>query len=740
MINSREGIIIPDVDAETVLQNPENHTKRVGACSFIAAPFLQGEKYVGHINCMSKEKNFFSEDDLKLLGALASQANVAIQNARLHEETERNRNFLNSVVSDSAEPISVANMDGEQILWNAAAESLFGNTADEVLGRNYHFIIPEEGLIEATEKWAAVKDSGEATHFETNRKRKDGSFVPVNITLSPVKGNGDEIVAMCAIFNDLTERKKAESEIRKLNEGLEAKVIERTEKLERKSAQISKLNGISRTLSSILGREEVLDQLARDTADLMNGHRAQLFLLSPDRRSLHLEADYTVHSDEPKRDFVIPVRDNPSGIVARHEKSLIIGNLKEDLNWIDNNAIENMRICSYIGVPLYIRGEVAGVLNCLSTEENVFLDDEIELMEALSAHASVALQNVRVFDDLATKSAQISRLNEISRKLSSLLETDEVLNLVVRSAVELLDGDRARFFFLSPDKKRLVPKTSYGVVPEPSGGIPELPVKVNGPPSGVIALNGNPIVIEDVQKDDSWGEPQWAEKEDIHAYIGVPLFLQGRIYGVLNCVSKNVNQFKDIDIILMEALSAQASVALQNALSFHEVAEKSAQVAKLNEINRNLSSYLSQEEVLAQIVKAAEDLIPGSNSNIYLYDEQSHSLKAFAGRNANLGFDVIFSADDRGGMVGWVAKNGESIFIRHGKSDPRWLKTSWNKDSAIGAYSAIPLNVGPTLHGVLVCWMEEEHDWTQGEVDLLNSLASQAAVALENARNFGALS
>ncbi|MEE9240458.1 MAG: GAF domain-containing protein, partial [bacterium] len=195
--------------------------------SFIAHPLLSTNKAVGVINCQSTETDFFHEEDLELLGALASQAAVAIQNARLHEEAQRSRNFFRSVVEDNADAIIVTDKDRRILWWNAGAEKLYGYNEAEALGNSVVDLIAPPS-IESENDPLKEKDinqtllGGRSIQAEVMRCRKDGTLVPVDLTLSPVKDDEGNVIALCGITKDLTQRMNSEEALKEAKEAAEA--------------------------------------------------------------------------------------------------------------------------------------------------------------------------------------------------------------------------------------------------------------------------------------------------------------------------------------------------------------------------------------------------------------------------------------------------------------------------------------------------------------------------------------
>ena len=213
LFQTGKAVILPDVQKEP-LRVTANWAREYGVHSFIAQPLRLGDEVIGIINCFSREIDFFNKDDLGILGALASQAAVEIKNARLHEKEKRSRIFLNSVVSDSADAIVVSSAERKIIPWNASAERLFGYSEKETIGKHIHLIIPEGEIEETESRMARLIQSGEAYVCESFRMRKDGSLLPVNITVSPVKQDDGKTIAYSTIYQDLTERREAERALR----------------------------------------------------------------------------------------------------------------------------------------------------------------------------------------------------------------------------------------------------------------------------------------------------------------------------------------------------------------------------------------------------------------------------------------------------------------------------------------------------------------------------------------------
>jgi len=191
---------------------------------------------------------------------------------------------LAAIVESSDDAIISKSLDGVVQSWNQAAQRLFGYAADEMVGKSILTIIPEERRDEEREILSRLLRGERIDHFETDRRRKDGSLIDISLTVSPVRDSTGRIIGASKVARDITrlkhqqsdlsrevgERRKAEDRIRDLNQTLEGRVRERTAELEAFSYSIAHdLRGPLRSIhrfSDLLGEDyaEKLDEVGRD--------------------------------------------------------------------------------------------------------------------------------------------------------------------------------------------------------------------------------------------------------------------------------------------------------------------------------------------------------------------------------------------------------------------------------------------------------------------------------------------
>src|SRR5690348_646924 len=119
-----------------------------------------------------------------------------------------------AIVESSDDAIISKDLDGQILSWNAAAQRLFGWTAEEAIGRSIHIIIPPDRLEEERHIVETVRTGGHIEQLETQRLKKDGRTVDVAVTISPVRDAEGAIIGACKIARDITARKRAEGRLR----------------------------------------------------------------------------------------------------------------------------------------------------------------------------------------------------------------------------------------------------------------------------------------------------------------------------------------------------------------------------------------------------------------------------------------------------------------------------------------------------------------------------------------------
>lgn len=238
----------------------------------------------------------------------AEQQSLADAEERARGEQAAQR--LAAIVESSADAIVAKDLNGVITSWNQGAERLFGYTAEEVIGRPITIVIPEDRLDEEPEILARIRRGERVEHFETIRRRKDGSLVEISLTISPIRNRKGEIVGASKIARDITERQRArERQILLLRE------------MSHRVKNLFALAGAVITLSARAAQspEELAEQVRNRLGTLARAHELTL----PDLR--HEQAATPTTLEALLRTIVSPFEDRNDGRVAIAGPEVAVG-------------------------------------------------------------------------------------------------------------------------------------------------------------------------------------------------------------------------------------------------------------------------------------------------------------------------------------------------------------------------------------------------------------------------------
>ncbi len=244
---THEPVIIRDYDSWVGKPTVYSDVK---IWSVMAAPLLIGNTLVGAMASVhSDPKRIFGADDLRLLNLFTPQAAVAIQNARLYNDAQRQKQYFEAVVLNSPVAIVTLRLDGMITSFNPAFEKLFGYSPDEAIGKDLDSLLnTPETLAEATQYTEQATE--QTARGIGKRRRRDGTFLDVELAGVPVTVDGERVGIM-ALYHDVTDLLRANEEAKAANSA--------------KSQFLANMSHELRTpLNAIIGYSEILQEEAAD--------------------------------------------------------------------------------------------------------------------------------------------------------------------------------------------------------------------------------------------------------------------------------------------------------------------------------------------------------------------------------------------------------------------------------------------------------------------------------------------
>ena len=313
-------------------------------------------------------------------------------------------------------------------------------------------------------------------------------------------------------------------------------------------------------------------------------------------------------------------------------------------------------------------------------------------------------------------------LFELGREITSVLNLDELLHKIPQLIARITNFQAFAVYLLDSRGEELSIAYAVGY---PDDVVWTLRVKVGEGLVGTAVAEGQPILVNDVHTD-----PRYREAvPGSNAELVVPLRRKGRVIGALNLLSDTKGQFTDIDEMLLRQFGAHVAVAIENARLFEHEREYTGTLETLSEIGREFGAILNLDELLTRIANLTRRLIDYRTFGILLVNDRTGELEMKVAER--YGDKITVPRVKLGhGIVGYAALHKVAVNVPDVSIDPRYIKVVDDARSEL----VIPLMLQDRCVGVFDLESPELDAFTKSHVDILTLLASQAAVAIENAQ------
>jgi sigma-B regulation protein RsbU (phosphoserine phosphatase) len=316
----------------------------------------------------------------------------------------------------------------------------------------------------------------------------------------------------------------------------------------------------------------------------------------------------------------------------------------------------------------------------------------------------------------------LSTLFELGREVTSVLDLDELLAKIPQLIARITSFNAFSVYLLDERRKEL--RIAYAVG-YPEEAVKTLRLRVGQGVVGAAVEQGRPILVNDVREDSRWvGTVATAVSQ-----LVVPLRRKGRVIGALNLLSEQKGAFTLRDEALLRQFGAHVAVAIENARLFESERHHREMIETLAEIGREVSSILDLDALLTRIASLTKRIIDYRTFGILLLNDDTQELEMKLA--VRYGEDAALTSVKLGvGLIGWAAQHKEAVLVSDVSSDPRYIHAVKDVRSEL----VIPLLVKDRVIGVFDLESPELDAFTKEHAELLTLLATQAAVAIENAR------
>jgi GAF domain-containing protein len=758
---------------------------------WLGAPLIINDRVIGVITLDSNTPGIYTSEHDRMAVLFAGQASVAIDNARLYETERKAENNLRLILDTvsimskvkhseaglsalaerivSAQPVTFCSIllldetkqnlilkvaypnsrpQSTWVKWKPTIGQRISLTQSSIMP---HLVsLPEPHTFQQGQTIMGIEVIQYLQQY-VSLEEKIRSILTI-----PLKA-GSEVIGICILGETRSwsrspfDEGKVELVSSMVTQGtVFVDRLRAHEATQNKLLMVERLRSIGEDLvaASSSTAKSILDKVVRAACDVTGASSAIIYPWDKQMRTY--ETEKIVHVGlSKKKSFSDKVRDEEgsmTGIVVKNEM-VVVDDIQKGMDrsekikiWANQGGfLGNEVIQAFVGVSLRGGEDALGVLFVNFLEPHFFRDSELEAVNLFANQAAIAIENARLYEDLARRLDESVTLQKVSISLAETRDLNLVLNRVMQAALELIHADEGNILFYDEATDEFQEDAFMSL----GAGLPlqayKTRVRQRIGYSYEIIKSLKPILIPDTARD-SRVNPVTREKGRV-AVLGVPLIGRDKPVGVLWVYWKTSLRVLDQDERLLMALGSQAAIYIENVRLFDKLlaenVRRNEESKALQEVSISFTEPMGINKGLYRVLQAALKLVDGDDDSILFYDEarDEFDTKALMCAGSDQPMQTYQSkVRQKTGLAYQIVKERKPVFISDTLLEPRISQVAIDKGRRATVGMPLLDDNGPV--GVLWVNWNTPRLVSSMEASLLTALASLATLAIKGARRY----
>lgn len=704
---SGQAVLIRDISQAMQDAPWQQAALQCGFLSSAALPMRHAGHTLGVLNIFVEGANAFDREEVDLLQELADE----LAHALISLEARQQQAILHTAVETMQDGLFITNVEGRILYANPAIAGLLEVDPQELEGLDIRRVLPTDGQPPPFDKLRLALEQNEKADIELESMLPDHRNAHFSIRASLALDTISQPAYVVINIRDTTRHHQYERQLLTLN---------------RFTTELVQAHEVNTLINRLFIAGE----------SLLQADASSFFLLKSNSQSIAKSFSHNLPATQlgslnSLSDLL------PETISFPSRQPIVIAESRDNPEHLPHLEALTGGMQTLLLLPILLQDRQIGALALFYRQPRQFTEEEIQVGLTLAHTLAISLENTRLYQAEKSQREFAEALARAAAALNSSLEFDRVLDQILDQTIDVIQCRSVNIMLIEGDEVRVVRHLDRSDPDETRRPVTGKAFSLMLPTLQRMLSTGKPLVIPNTSLDPLW--QQIEQTTWIRSYAAAPLQVQSKVIGFLNMNSDEVGYFTDQIFPRLQAFADTSAAAIQNASLYKESQSRGEELATLVEAAAVVSSSLDVNQVLLVVAEQMVSLLNIRGCAISDYDPESNSVRLMSDFGHiewlnNKERDKPYYLDEYP-LTRQVIETGVPVLARLDDPDLEPNERRFMELNRIKVSLMLPLVTRDRTIGMVELIDDRiTRSFSESEIELVQTLASHAAIAIENAR------